>query len=115
LDAAVKFYSDVFNFELAGKGEIQSEGARAVLFRAADFLLEVMQPIRSGTPMADFIERKRPGFYSINWKVKSLPKALDYLKSKELHLIDGRERTTLDPRDAFGARHTFAEKSTLTG
>ena len=115
LDAAVKFYSDVFNFELAGKGEIQSEGARAVLFRAADFVLEVMEPIRSGTPLADFIERKRPGFYSINWKVKSLPKALEYLKSKGLHLIDGPERTTLDPRDAFGARHTFAEKSTLAG
>jgi methylmalonyl-CoA/ethylmalonyl-CoA epimerase len=115
LDAAAKFYSDVFSFELAGKGEIKSEGARAVVFRAADLVLEVMQPIKSGTPLADFIERKRPGFYSINWKVKSLPKALEYLKSKGLHLIDGLERTTLDPRDAFGARHTFAEKSTLVG
>jgi hypothetical protein len=65
------------------------------------------------TTLADFLDRKRPGFYSINWKVKSLPKALEYLKSKGLHLIDGPERTTLDPRDAFGARHTFAEKRAL--
>jgi len=113
LDAAEKFYRDVFNFELAGKGEIKSEGANAVVFRAADLVLEVMQPVKSGTPLADFIERKRPGFYSINWQVKSLPKALEYLKSKGLHLIDGPERTTLDPRDAFGARHTFAEQGSL--
>jgi catechol 2,3-dioxygenase-like lactoylglutathione lyase family enzyme len=113
LDAAEKFYRDVFNFELVGKGEIKSEGAKAAVFRAADLTLEVMQPLKSGTPLADFIERKRPGFYSINWKVKSLPKALEHLKSKGLHLIDGPERTTLDPRDAFGARHTFAERSPL--
>ena len=113
LDAAEKFYRDVFTFELAGKGEIKSEGARAVAFRAADLVLEVMQPIKSGTPLADFVERKRPGFYAINWKVKSLPKALQYLRSKGLHLIEGPERTTLDPNDAFGARHTFSEKSPL--
>jgi hypothetical protein len=83
------------------------------VFRAADLVLELMQPLKSGTPLADFLERKRPGFYSINWKVKSLPKALEHLKSKGLHLIDGPERTTLDPRDAFGARHTFAEQRAL--
>jgi methylmalonyl-CoA/ethylmalonyl-CoA epimerase len=109
LEAAERFYRDVFNFEVVGRGEIKSEQAEAVVVRGADLNLELMHPKKSGTPLADFLERKRAGFYSINWKVKSRDKAISYLKSKGLNLIEGPERTTLDPQAIFGARHTFTE------
>jgi catechol 2,3-dioxygenase-like lactoylglutathione lyase family enzyme len=109
LAAAEKFYREVFNFELVGRGEIKSEDAEAVVVRGADLNLELMRPKKSGTPLAEFLERKRPGFYSINWKVKSRDKAVSYLKSRGLNLIEGPERTTLDPSAIFGARHTFSE------
>jgi methylmalonyl-CoA/ethylmalonyl-CoA epimerase len=109
LEAAEKFYRDVFGFESVGRGEIKSEEAEAVTVRGADLVLELMSPKKHSTPLADFFERKRSGFYSINWKVRSRDKASAYLKSKGLNLIDGPERATLDPRAIFGARHTFGE------
>ncbi len=109
LEAAEKFYRDVFGFEVVGRGEIKSEEAEAVVVRGGDLYLELMRPKKSATPLADFLERKRAGFYSINWKVRSRERAAAYLKSRELNLIEGPERTTLDPRSIFGARHTFGE------
>jgi catechol 2,3-dioxygenase-like lactoylglutathione lyase family enzyme len=109
LAAAEKFYREVFNFEVAHRGEIAAEDAEVVVVRAADLSLELLRPKKSGTPLAEFLERKRAGFYSINWKVKSRAKAAAYLKSKGLNLIDGPERFTLDPRAIFGARYTFSD------
>jgi catechol 2,3-dioxygenase-like lactoylglutathione lyase family enzyme len=109
LAAAEKFYREVYGFEVVRRGEIASENAEAVVVRAADLTLELMHPKKPGTPLAEFLERKRPGFYSINWKVKSLEKATAYLNSKGLNLIPGPKRTTLDPREIFGARYTFAD------
>jgi catechol 2,3-dioxygenase-like lactoylglutathione lyase family enzyme len=109
LAAAEKFYRDVFNFELVSRGEVKSENAEVVVVRGADLNLELMRPKKSGTPLADFLECKRAGFYSINWKVKSRANAVSYLKSKGLNLIEGPERTTLDPSAIFGARYTFSE------
>ncbi len=115
LEAAEKFYRDVFNFEVVGRREIKSEEAEAVVVRGADLNLELMRPKKSGTPLAEFLERKRAGFYSINWKVKSRDKAAAYLKSKGLNLIEGPERTTLDPNAIFGARYTFTDAASAVG
>jgi hypothetical protein len=46
-----------------------------------------------------------------NWKVKSRDKAVAYLKSKGLKLIEGPERTTLEPSAIFGARYTFSDSA----
>ncbi len=109
LDAAEKFYREVFNFEVVGRGEIAAEQAQVAVVRTADLNLELMRPKKSGTPLADFLERKRAGFYSINWKVKSRVRALAYLRSKGLNVIEGHERATLDPNAIFGARYTFTD------
>jgi catechol 2,3-dioxygenase-like lactoylglutathione lyase family enzyme len=109
LAAAEKFYREVFNFELVGRGEISSEDAEVVVVRGADLNLELLRPRKSGTPLAQFLESQRPGFYSINWRVKSRATAVSWLKSKGLNLIEGPERTTLDPGAIFGARYTFSE------
>jgi catechol 2,3-dioxygenase-like lactoylglutathione lyase family enzyme len=115
LDAAERFYREVFCFEVVGRCEIKSEQAEAVVVRGADLSLELMRPKKSGTPLAEFLERKRAGFYSINWKVKSREKAAGYLKSKGLNLIEGAERATLDPSAIFGARYTFTDAARMIG
>jgi catechol 2,3-dioxygenase-like lactoylglutathione lyase family enzyme len=62
LEAAEKFYRDVFGFESVGRGEIKSEEAEAVTVRGGDLFLELMSPKKPGTPLADFLERKRSAF-----------------------------------------------------
>ncbi|HEY2104519.1 MAG TPA: VOC family protein [Candidatus Binataceae bacterium] len=108
LEKAKKFYREVFEFESLGEWNVESEGARAAAFRVGDFVLEVMQPATKGTPLADFVAGSGGGVYSVNFKVKSVPKAAEYLKSKNLRLIgDPQRRFSIDPRDSFGARFTF--------
>jgi methylmalonyl-CoA/ethylmalonyl-CoA epimerase len=108
LEAAKKFYREVFEFESLGERTLESEGARVAAFRVGDFVLEVMQPATRGTPLADFVASHGGGVFSVNFKVKSVPKAADYLKSKNLRTIgDPNRRLTIDPRDSFGGRFTF--------
>lgn len=111
LNKAIKFYREVFEFESLGEHRVESEGARAAAFRVGDFVLEVMQPAGKGTPLADFVASHGGGVYSVNFKVKSVPQAAEYLKSKKLHLIgDPQRRFSIDPRDSFGGRFTFVSE-----
>jgi catechol 2,3-dioxygenase-like lactoylglutathione lyase family enzyme len=108
LEAAKRFYREVFEFELIHEGTLESEAAKVAAFFAGDFVLEVLQPQGRNTPLADLVAKRGGGIYGLNFKVKSVPKAADYLKSKNLRLLaDGAKRFTIDPRDAFGARYTF--------
>jgi len=92
------FYREVFEFESLGERDVESEGARSAAFRVGDFALEVMQPVNTGTPLADFVASHGGGVYSLNFKVKSVPKAAEYLKSKSLRLIgDHNRRFSIDP------------------
>jgi hypothetical protein len=51
------------------------------------------------------------GIYSVNFKVKSLSAAADYLKSKGLRLVgEPKRRFNIDPRDAFGVTFTMVEQ-----
>jgi 4-hydroxyphenylpyruvate dioxygenase-like putative hemolysin len=114
LDAAKKFYREVFEFKPLQERSLESEGARVAAFWAGDFVLEVMQPVTKGTPLSDFVTNYGSGLYSLNFKVKSVPKAADYLKTRKLHLIgDLNRRFSFDPRDSFGARFTFLSEELL--
>ena len=108
LEAAKKFYREVFEFKPLGERTVESEGATVAAFWVGDFVLEVMQPASRATPLADFVASHGGGVFSVNFKVKSVPKAADYLKSKSLRMTgDTNRRFTIDPRDSFGGRFTF--------
>jgi 4-hydroxyphenylpyruvate dioxygenase-like putative hemolysin len=111
LEKAKTFYREVFEFESLGERDVESEGARCAAFGVGDFALEVMQPVNTGTPLADFVASHGGGVYSLNFKVKSVPNAAEYLKSKSLRLLgDLNRRFSIDPRDSFGGRFTFLSK-----
>jgi 4-hydroxyphenylpyruvate dioxygenase-like putative hemolysin len=108
LEKAAKFYREVFEFEPLGERNVETEGAKAAAFWVGDFVLEVMQPVAKGTPLADFVTEHGGGVYSVNFKVKSTAKAAEYLKSKNLRLLgDPQRRFSINPRDSFGGRFTF--------
>ncbi|HKD65476.1 MAG TPA: VOC family protein [Candidatus Binataceae bacterium] len=108
LDAARKFYREVFEFEPIHQGVLESENARVAAFFAGDFIFEVLAPMAEGTPVADLVARRGGGIYALSFKVRSTSAAADYLRSKNLRLLgDTSRRFTIDPRDSFGARFTF--------
>jgi catechol 2,3-dioxygenase-like lactoylglutathione lyase family enzyme len=108
LEAAKRFYREVFEFQPIHDGTLEAEDAKVAAFFAGDFVFEVLQPLGKGTPLADLVAKRAGGIYALSFKVKSTARAADYLKSKNLRLLgDTSRRFSIDPRDAFGARYTF--------
>ncbi|HEY2105798.1 MAG TPA: VOC family protein, partial [Candidatus Binataceae bacterium] len=108
LEAAKRFYREVFEFQPIHDGTLEAEDAKVAAFFAGDFVFEVLQPLGKGTPLADLVAKRAGGIYALSFKVKSTARAADYLKSKNLRLLgDTSQRFSIDPRDAFGARYTF--------
>jgi len=112
--AATRFYTDVFGLEQVGDRDLGDVGARAASFAVGDkapFILDVWQPTRSATPLADYVERFGGGVYAVNFKVGSLTAAATYLQSKGLRLVDAMEdRVVIDPRDTFGPTFMMVEQ-----
>lgn len=118
LAKAKKFYQEVFEFEHIGDRELPEESANVAAFRVGSkkpFVVEVMQPAGKGTPLAEYTAKFGGGLYSINFKVKSLAKAAEYLESKGVRLVgDQKRRFNIDPRDAFGVTFGFVDRDLLS-
>jgi methylmalonyl-CoA/ethylmalonyl-CoA epimerase len=115
LGRATRFYKESFGLEQLGQGEVPEMGAKAAAFRIGNkspFVIEVWEPAGKGSPLADFVSQHGGGIYAVNFKVKSLSKAAEYLKSKGLRLVgDSKRRVIIDPRDAFGVTFTMVEQA----
>jgi len=114
LAKATKFYKEVFGWQYLGQAEIPEEAATAAGFKLGSkrpFVVEVLAPAGKGTPLADYVAKFGGGIYSVSFKVKSLGKAADYLKSKGMRLVgDAKRRFSIDPRDAYGVTFSFVER-----
>jgi catechol 2,3-dioxygenase-like lactoylglutathione lyase family enzyme len=114
LAKASKFYGEVFEFNSLGQRDLPEEGAKVAAFKTGSkvpFVIEVMEPAGKGTPLSDYVAKYGGGLYSVNFKVKSLGKAAEYLKSKGLRLVgDEKRRFNIDPRDCFGVTFTFVDQ-----
>jgi catechol 2,3-dioxygenase-like lactoylglutathione lyase family enzyme len=115
LDESVHLYRDVFGFELLARRELEDEGAHAALFQAGakvPFALEVLEPARRGTPLAEFVERYGGGIWSVCFRVRSARAAAEHLESKGLRVCGQRSgRFSIDPRDSFGAMLSFRDRA----
>ena len=74
-----------------------------------DDIVELAEPLESGTPIADYLEANHHGLFSVTLQVEDLGAAAAYLRSKE-HRGPPRERGVVrlrsrdDPRGPLG-RH----------
>jgi methylmalonyl-CoA/ethylmalonyl-CoA epimerase len=118
LAKATKFYREAWGLDYLGQREVPEESAMAAAFKIGSkspFVLEVMAPAGKGTPLSDYVAKHGGGIYSVNFKVKSLAGAADYLKSKGLRLVgEPKRRFSIDPRDSFGVTFTMVDRDVQT-
>ncbi|MBO0728533.1 MAG: hypothetical protein J2P57_04690, partial [Acidimicrobiaceae bacterium] len=100
--------------EQLGDHKVPEVGARAATFAIGSrspFVIEVWQPTEDGTPLAEYVSTYGGGIYAVNFKVRSLQGAANYLKSKGLRLVENSDRrVTIDPDDTFGPMFTMVEQ-----
>jgi methylmalonyl-CoA/ethylmalonyl-CoA epimerase len=90
IDALIPFYRDVLGLVDAPLDD--SDGARIAGLAAGDSLIELLEPVDDGSPIAKFIERRGPGIHHICFTVDDIDATLARCRQAGITLIDETPR-----------------------
>lgn len=110
LDAAVAYYADTFGATVAHRERIETDGVEEALLKVADSYIQLLTPIRAGSPVAKYLEKQGEGIHHVGYRVNDCAEALQSVKDHGGRVIDevprpGSRGTTVafvHPKGAFG-------------
>ena len=121
-DAAetLRFYQETFGVSQAEIEEIADQGVLASLVAIGGTNLELIQPVRTDTGVARFLESRGEALHHVCFEVENLQGTLDSLKSSGTRLIDDSPREGLagmiafiHPRSTRGVLVELVDKDTV--
>ena len=86
LDAAVATYQHNFGLEKVGGGEVPSLGIRNAFLQIGDAQIELVTPLTTTGPVANFLEKHGSGMYLLSLEVESLDAAITTLQSQGMRV-----------------------------
>lgn len=101
LTDAYRFYRDVLGLPLTREAEVPDQGVRAALLSAGDTEIELLEPLRSDTGVARFLERHGEGLHHVCFETPDVGAALAGLERRGVALIDAKPRQGLAGLIAF--------------
>jgi methylmalonyl-CoA/ethylmalonyl-CoA epimerase len=110
---AVPLVRDVLGARFLAGGDNHTTGARLVHFALPGFKIELLEPLRADSLLAEHIARRGPGFHHLTFLVDDVPTTVDRLTDAGLTTVGtsaGHPRwseTYLSPKDTFGALLQF--------
>jgi len=108
LDAILPFYREILGLDQVPLSD--SDGARIAGLAAGDALVELLQPIQPGSPVAKFLDKRGPGIHHLCFAVPDLDDALARCRRAGVKLIDEKPR-----QGAEGKRIAFLHPSSTGG
>lgn len=93
-DEALHFYRDTLGLPVAKDAVIEDQGVRGVLLPAGETEIELLQPTRSDSGVARFLE-KGEGLHHVCFESDDVGAELQAAKAKGLRLIDEQPRQGL--------------------
>jgi methylmalonyl-CoA epimerase len=110
LEAAIKYYADVFGAEVDHREVVESDGVEEALLKVAESYVQLLTPTRDDSPVAKYLANKGEGLHHIGYRVKDCGAALQAIKDAGGRVIDeaprpGSRGTTVafvHPKGAFG-------------
>lgn len=108
LDAILPFYHEVLGLTPVPLDD--ADGARIAGLAAGDALVELLEPVTPGSPIANFLEKRGAGIHHLCFAVPDLEAALARCRQAGLRLIDEAPRM-----GAEGKRIAFLHPSTTGG
>ncbi len=101
LAEAYGFYRDTLGLPLVREAEIADQGVRAALVAAGETEIELLEPTRSGTGVARFLDARGEGLHHVCFEESDLEAALRGLAARQVALIDRAPRPGLAGMIAF--------------
>ena len=117
IDAALKFFGDVFQTPPAAVEELADQGVRATLIQVGETRLELLEPLSPESAVGRFIERRGEGLHHLALNVDDIQGKLAILAGRGIQLVDEKPREGLSgsiafihPRSVFGVLTELVER-----
>lgn len=118
LEAAVKYYEDVFGATVDHREVVESDGVEEALLKVAESYIQLLTPTRDDSPVAKYLANKGEGLHHIGYRVKDCAAALESIKAAGGRVIDdaprpGSRGTTVafvHPKAIFGTLVELVEE-----
>ena len=92
LEAAVKYYEDVFGATVDHREVVESDGVEEALLKVAESYIQLLTPTRDDSPVAKYLANKGEGLHHIGYRVKDCAAALESIKAAGGRVIDDAPR-----------------------
>lgn len=110
LEAAIKYYADVFGAVVDHREVVESDGVEEALLKIAESYVQLLTPTSDDSPVAKYLANKGEGLHHIGYRVKDCAAALQAVKDAGGRVIDeaprrGSRGTTVafvHPKAVFG-------------
>ncbi len=109
INAALKFFQEVFGAPPAEIEFLPDQGVRATLIQVGQTRLELLEPLSDDSPVGRFVERRGEGLHHLALNVPGLAATLIKLEEHGVDLVDREPREGLSgmiaflhPRSTFG-------------
>ncbi|MDP6569828.1 MAG: methylmalonyl-CoA epimerase [Candidatus Marinimicrobia bacterium] len=87
-----EIFGNVLGLNLSKRESVEDQGVITDIYPTQSAKLEFVKAITEDSPIAKFINKKGEGMHHIALQVDHLQKALDYLSTKGVQLIDTQPR-----------------------
>ena len=92
LDESLKFYTEILGLKCTGTEVVEDQMVRVGFLPIGDSEIELLESTSPDGPVARFIEKNGEGIQHIALRVDNIEEALEYLKEKDVRLIDQKPR-----------------------
>jgi methylmalonyl-CoA/ethylmalonyl-CoA epimerase len=92
IDEAMRFYGDKLGLRLVDTVDLPDRQLRVAFVKAANILIELLEPTDADSTVARFIERRGPGMHHLCFGTPDIREHLRDLKDKGIELIDETPR-----------------------
>ena len=115
LEAAVETYQENFALEVVRGGEVPALGIRNAFLPIGDAEIELVTPLTTQGPVADFLEKRRSGLYLLALEVEDLDAALTTLQAQGIRVnvatgSAGQRLAFVSPRATHGVLLQLIER-----
>ena len=109
IEDALAFYRDQLGMTVTHRETVASEKVHVAMLPAGDSRIELIEPSETGTPVANFIEKRGPGLHHVAIRVPDLDAAVARLKA-------GGARVLNEPRPGAGGHiYVFVHPASTGG
>lgn len=118
LQESIPFYEKILGLKCYAIEEVADQKVKTAFFMVGGTKIELLEPVGEDGPVSKFIEKKGEGLHHIAFAVDNADKALEYVSSQGIRVIDKTSRKGaegldigfLHPRSAKGVLIEFCSK-----